>query len=101
MNKRDFLITKIWVYFGYNYPSMNDAIDYICKKTGEGECFKQHLLGKWDSIYDIYGSHAVMNRFYAELSGEYRDALLEYAVEVYGRDAFHWTDEEKEILGYK
>jgi GTPase SAR1 family protein len=75
------------------------CIDYICKQNGEGRVFKKHLMGKWNSIYDNYGCHAVMNRFFAELSDTYRQALVDYAIKFYAPTAFHWTEEEKEILG--
>lgn len=98
MDKKAFLIAKVWVYFGYNYPSMNEAVDYMVEHAG-GNYDKKHLLAKFDSIYDDYGCHAVMNRFFAELSQELQAALVDYAVKVYAPTAFHWTDEEKEILG--
>ena len=40
-----------------------------------------------------------MNRFYAELSDTYRQALVDYAIKFYAPTAFSWTEEEKEILG--
>ena len=101
MDKKAYLVTKVWVYFGYNFPNIEDVIDYICKQNNEGEMFKKHLMGKWNSIYNIFGSHAVMNRFYAELSDTYRQALVDYAIKFYAPTAFHWTDEEKELLGIK
>lgn len=98
MDKKAFLVAKVWVYFGYNYPSMNEAVDYMVEHTG-GNYDKKHLLAKWDSIYDDYGCHAVMNRFFVELSDTYRKALVDYAIKFYAPTAFNWTDEEKELLG--
>jgi hypothetical protein len=88
------------VYFGYNYPQPCEFIHYIVDHS-EGCYDYQHLVGKFNEIYDIYGSHAVMNRFFAELSGELQQALVDYAIKFYAPTAFHWTDEEKELLGIK
>lgn len=98
MDKKAFLVAKVWVYFGYNYPQPCEFIHYIVDHS-EGYYDYQHLVGKFNEIYDIYGSHAVMNRFFAELSGELQQALVDYAIKFYAPTAFHWTEEEKEILG--
>ena len=99
MDKKAYLVAKVWVYFGYNFPNIEDVIDYICKQNNEGEMFKKHLMSKWEDMYDIYGCHAIMNRFFAELSERFRQSLVDYAIKFYAPTAFHWTDEEKELLG--
>lgn len=98
MDKKAFLVTKVWVYFGYNYSDPKDFVRYICEKCDKIWLYK-HTLAKFDNIYDLYGANAVMNRFYADLDADLRDALVEYAIKFYAPTAFHWTDEEKEILG--
>ena len=98
MDKKAFLVTKVWVYFGYNYSDPKEFVKYICEKCDKMYIYK-HTLAKFDHIYDVYGAHAVMNRFYADLDADLRDALVEYAIKFYAPTAFHWTDEEKEILG--
>lgn len=101
MDKKAFLVAKVWVYFGYNYPSMSEVVDYMVKHAGSDYYDKRHLLNKFDELYEMYGCHAVMNRFFVELSQELQAALVDYAVKVYAPTAFRWTDEEKEILGIK
>ena len=100
MDKKTALVVKVWVYFGYNYPQPCEFIHYIVDHS-EGYYDYQHLVNKFNALYDDYGSHAVMNRFFAELSGELQQALVDYAIKFYAPTAFHWTDEEKEILGIK
>lgn len=98
MDKKAFLIAKVWVYFGYNYPDPKEFVKYICEKCDKMWMYK-HTMRKFDHIYDVYGPHAVMNRFYADLDADLCDALVEYAIKFYAPTAFHWTEEEKEILG--
>ena len=98
MDKKAFLVAKVWVYFGYNYSDPKEFVKYICEKCDKMYVYK-HLLTKFDRIYDILGAHAVMNRFYVGLDADLRDALVEYAIKFYAPTAFHWTDEEKELLG--
>ena len=51
------LLVHIFVKFGYNYPNPKEFINYICGKTGKNY-LKEHLRGKFNQIYDDYGSHA-------------------------------------------
>ena len=98
MDKKAFLVAKVWVYFGYNYPQPCEFIHYIVDNT-DGCYDYQHLVNKFNEIYNTYGSHAVMNRFFAELSSGLQQALVDYAIKFYAPTAFHWTEEEKELLG--
>ena len=96
---QNYLAVKAFVFFGYNYPEPKEFIHYICEKTGNGAVMEQHLLSKWNHIYDQFGCHAVMNYFFTEINEELRNALVEYAVKVYFPKAFRISDEEKELLG--
>ena len=100
MDKKAFLVAKVWVYFGYNYGEPAKFIKYICEKCDKKWLY-MHTMSKFDQIYDIFGAHAVMNRFYADLDADLRDALVEYAIKFYAPTAFHWTDEERELLDIK
>lgn len=83
--RKEFLIVKLFVMFGYNYSNPDKFIDYICEKTGK-QFIKQHLRTKFDDIYEAHGSHAVMNYFFTELDLDLQEALVDYAVNVYGPD---------------
>ena len=80
--RKEFLAIKFFVMFGYNYSKPEEFINYICEKTGRIH-LKEHLMEKFDDIYDRYGSHAVMNRFFVELDSDLQEALVDYAINVY------------------
>ena len=71
-----------WFYFCMNYP-----YNFIEKVWGPREKFNltDHLQGKFDALYERYGSRAVMTAFYAELDGGNRKKLLTWVNEN-GRD---------------
>lgn len=96
--KRQQLIVKAWVYFGYNYSDPKELIHYICEKTGQLH-LEQHFISKFNHIYEVYGCHAVMNRFYVEINKECQAALVDYAVKEYFPNAFTLSDEDKRLLG--
>lgn len=80
--RKDYLAIKMFVMFGYNYSSPKEFITYICEKTQKSYLI-DHLTEKFSYIYDKFGSHAVMNRFFVELDSEMQEALVEYAINVY------------------
>ena len=80
--RKEMLLVHIFVKFGYNYPSPKEFINYICEKTGKNY-LKEHLLEKFSHIYDVYGCHAVMNRFMVEIDLDLQEALVDYALNVY------------------
>ena len=43
---------------------------------------------KFDALYDLYGSNAVMNRFWVELSSEHRTKLYKYFLKDYANRHF-------------
>ncbi len=98
MEKRNFLVAEAWVYFGYNYPEPCEFIHYIVDHA-DGYYDFQHLVNKFNALYDDFGSHAVMNKFFVELSETLQEKLVEYAVKVYAPDALQWGEEEKKLLG--
>ena len=81
--RKEFLIVKLFVMFGYNYSNPDEFLDYICEKTGK-QFIKQHLRTKFDDIYEVYGFRAVMNWFFTELDLDLQEALVDYAINVFG-----------------
>lgn len=69
----------LWVIWGYNYP---EPKSWIYEIWGDN-CLGNHLLGKFNYYYEIYGCYAVMNKFWAELDGENRRLLEEYVLTNY------------------
>lgn len=95
--RKEFLAIKLFVKFGYNYSEPKEFIDYICEKCNK-QFLKDHLMAKFDNIYDTFGSHAAMNYFFCELDGDLQEALVEYALEVYAPIGMGSTyDEYKSI----
>jgi len=80
--RKEFLAVLLFVKFGYNFNEPKEFINYICEKTKK-KYLVDHLYEKFCSIYDRYGSHAVMNRFFVELDSDLQEALVEYAINVY------------------
>lgn len=81
-----------WFYYAMNYNVVPVEIeDYSGKRTEYlPDCFnafpktlRAHLAGKWDSLYERYGSRAVLMAFYAELSTNYRKDLMEWVLNNY------------------
>ena len=71
-------ITK-WVYwcFNYHYPQ-----EWIPQLWGTG-AMGEHMMKKFSSIYERYGSSAVMNRFFVELDQENQEKLIDYVLNNY------------------
>lgn len=76
------LATKVWVMWCYNFDRPETFINYICEKTGK-ERLKDHLLSKWNHLYETFGNRSVMNDFYTELDEGFKNALVDYAFNVY------------------
>jgi len=66
----------------FNYDCPNTFISYMCKKAGK-ERLKEHILEKWDYVYETYGYRAAMNVFYTELDEGFKNALVDYVINVY------------------
>lgn len=91
--RKEFLVTILWVKFGYNFPDPNEFIDYICEKCKKN-WLKDHLKAKWESIYEDFGCHAVMNRFFVDIDEDLQQALVDYAINVYAPDGMKKKYEE-------
>jgi len=76
------LATKIWVMWCYNFDCPETFIGYICEKTGQ-QHLKDHLLSKWNHLYETFGCRSVMNAFYTEIDTALQNALVDYAINVY------------------
>ena len=92
-------------YYAMNFGSKKMEVAVI----GEGivekympDCFeafpvslRQHLYKKWESLYDSYGSRAVLMAFYAELDGTNRKLLMEWVINNYnGECKLSFKEEE-------
>lgn len=81
--RKNYLVTIIWVKFCFNYPEYEMFIKYICEKCGK-KYLVEHLKHKFIHLYDEFGSDAVMNRFIVDIDGDLQEALVDYAVNVWG-----------------
>lgn len=67
-----------WVFFAFNYP-----YDFI-ERVWEGQSVLiNHLKGKFNHYYELYGSRAVMNTFYCELDGTNKQKLMAWVLDNY------------------
>ena len=80
--RKDFLAVLLFVKFGFNYSNPKEFITYICEKT-QKRYLIDHLVSKFNSLYDNYGCHAIMQVFFCELDSELQEALVDYALNVY------------------
>ena len=93
-----------WFYYAMNYRVVEVEVT-----TFEGDttmylpdCFnafpkhlRAHLAGKWESLYESYGSRAVLMAFYAELSTNYRKDLMEWVLNNYNDECkLSFSEEE-------
>ena len=83
MNKTSLIAINKWVFFCMNYP--HDFIEQVWK---DEQWLVNHLRGKFASIYDAYGSRAVMNTFYCELDGGNKQKLMTWVMD-------NFNDEQK------
>ena len=67
-------ITK-WVYWCYNYHNPQDWMNIFDDPN--------HMMKKFMHYYDTYGSDAVMNRFFVELSRGNQQKLIDYVMNNY------------------
>lgn len=86
-----------WFYYAMNYNVVQVEVETFdgTKKIYLPDCFnafpktlRAHLAGKWDFLYNKYGSRAVLMAFYAELSSNYRKDLMEWVLN-------NFNDEQK------
>lgn len=89
----------LWVYFCMNYPSIDEVLEWVCKKAGKTYLY-EHCKNKFYHLYDVVGSHGVMNTFYCDCDQDIRDALVEYAMTVWAPVGMKSTlEKNKDILG--
>ena len=90
--KTAMLAINKWFYYAMNYPVVEvEIVDFDgTKKVYLPDCFnafpkylRVHLAKKWDTLYGLYGSRAVLMAFYAELDWENRKLLMEWVLNNY------------------
>ena len=81
-----------WFYYAMNYNVVEMEVENFDGTTTMylPDCFnafpktlRAHLAGKWDFLYEKYGSRAVLMAFYAELSSNYCKDLMEWVLNNY------------------
>lgn len=81
-----------WFYYAMNYNVVEvEVADFDGNHTEYLPDFfnafpmhlRKHLAGKWNALYEDYGSRAVLMAFYAELSSNYRKDLMAWVLENY------------------
>ena len=84
-----------WFFYGYNYDCVEMEIATFSgvEKMYAPSCLqafpvgmRKHFLGKWNELYDAYGSRAVLMAFYAELSPSNRKLLIEWIMGNYNNE---------------
>ena len=90
--KTAMLAINKWFYYAMNYPVVAVEVETFdgTKKEYLPDCFnafpktlRAHLAKKWDSLYGLYGSRAVLMAFYAELDWNNRKLLMEWVLNNY------------------
>ena len=76
-------IVNQWVYFGYNYGSSDNIINECWGDYKQHCSMAEHFFQKFNALYDRYGSDAIMNRFWVELSPDHRIKLYNYFLKDY------------------
>ena len=81
-----------WFYYAMNYPVVEvEVADFDgTHKEYLPDFFnafpmhlRKHLAGKWNALYEDYGSRAVLMAFSGELSSNYRKDLMAWVLENY------------------
>lgn len=81
-----------WFYYAMNYPVVEVEVgDHNGTRTEYLPDFfnafplwlRGHLAGKWNALYEDYGSRAVLMAFYGELSSNYHKDLMAWVLENY------------------
>jgi len=81
-----------WFYYAMNYRVVEVEVgDHNGTRTEYLPDFfnafplwlRGHLAGKWNALYEDYGSRAVLMAFYGELSSNYRKDLMAWVLENY------------------
>lgn len=81
-----------WFFYAMNYPVVAVEVETFdgTKKEYLPDCFnafpkylRAHLAKKWDTLYGLYGSRAVLMAFYGELDWSNRKLLMEWVLNNY------------------
>ena len=81
-----------WFYYAMNYNVVEIEVENFdgTKKEYLPDCFnafpktlRAHLAKKWDTLYGLYGSRAVLMAFYGELDWSNRKLLMEWVLNNY------------------
>ena len=93
-----------WFYYAMNYRVVEvEVADYAGERTEMLPDFfnafpkylRGHLAGKWNALYEDYGSRAVLMAFYAELSTNYRKDMMRWILENYNDECkLSFSEEE-------
>jgi len=82
MTRKEQLVVNLWVMWCYNFHNPEKFINHICEKCGK-MYLKDHLMEKFTHLYETFGCRSVMNDFYTEIDLDLREALVDYAINVY------------------
>lgn len=93
-----------WFYYAMNYNVVEVEVgDHNGTRTEYLPDFfnafplwlRGHLAGKWNALYEDYGSRAVLMAFYGELSSNYRKDLMAWVLENYnGEQKLNFNEED-------
>lgn len=84
------------VVFCFNYPNYHEVIKWIAEH--QHGCSYDYLLGKWESLADIYSGAEAWLRFYQELDPERREALVDYITKVFAPQCGNFDDDELKAI---
>ena len=95
--RKDYLAVLLFVKFGFNFANPKEFITHICEKT-QKKYLVDHLVGKFNHLYETFGSHAVMFCFLCEIDSDLQEALVDYAINVYAPVGMRTMYEEYKSL---
>ena len=97
MTRKEQLAVNLWIMWCYNFHCPKTFIEYICEKCDKMYLF-EHLMAKWTHFYETFGCRSVMNDFYTEIDKDLREALVDYAINVYAPEGMRTMYEEYKSL---
>ena len=97
MTRKEQLAVNLWIMWCYNFHQPKTFIKYICEKCDKMYLF-EHLVAKFNHLYDKFGCRSVMNDFYTEIDKDLREALVDYAINVYAPQGMRTMYDEYKSL---